>query len=206
MRFTDHLGRYMFHCHILEHEDDGMMTQFEVVPPRSYAVVSRKVHGAAGTFDIDLPLTGNAGIECRSGGANGVYQLVFSFTNNLTSVGGASVTSGTGNVSSQMIDTDAHNYVVNLTGVTNAQRITVTLTNVTDSTGGSAPSIPVSIGMLIGDTSGNGSVNAGDIAQTKGQIGQPIDVTNFRSDANVSGGISSGDVALVKSMSGTSLP
>jgi len=33
MKFTDHVGKYMLHCHILEHEDDGMMTQFEVVAP-----------------------------------------------------------------------------------------------------------------------------------------------------------------------------
>src|SRR5205814_308855 len=32
--------------------------------------VSRKVHGAAGAFDIDLPLAGPRGIECRSGGAS----------------------------------------------------------------------------------------------------------------------------------------
>jgi FtsP/CotA-like multicopper oxidase with cupredoxin domain len=32
MKFTDHTGIYMLHCHILEHEDDGMMTLFEVVP------------------------------------------------------------------------------------------------------------------------------------------------------------------------------
>jgi FtsP/CotA-like multicopper oxidase with cupredoxin domain len=38
MKFTDHLGKYMFHCHILEHEDDGMMSQFEVVPPRATPV------------------------------------------------------------------------------------------------------------------------------------------------------------------------
>lgn len=31
-KFTDHLGRYVFHCHILEHEDNAMMGQFEVVP------------------------------------------------------------------------------------------------------------------------------------------------------------------------------
>jgi hypothetical protein len=31
MRFTDHTGIYMLHCHILEHEDDGMMSLFEVV-------------------------------------------------------------------------------------------------------------------------------------------------------------------------------
>jgi FtsP/CotA-like multicopper oxidase with cupredoxin domain len=31
LKFTDHLGMYMLHCHMVEHEDDGMMTQFEVV-------------------------------------------------------------------------------------------------------------------------------------------------------------------------------
>ena len=31
-RFADHLGIYLFHCHILEHEDHHMMGQFEVVP------------------------------------------------------------------------------------------------------------------------------------------------------------------------------
>ncbi len=31
-RFTDHLGPYVFHCHILEHEDRAMMAQFRVVP------------------------------------------------------------------------------------------------------------------------------------------------------------------------------
>ncbi|MCA1840870.1 MAG: multicopper oxidase family protein [Actinomycetota bacterium] len=31
--FTDHLGRFVWHCHMLEHEDFAMMTQFEVVPP-----------------------------------------------------------------------------------------------------------------------------------------------------------------------------
>src|SRR6266513_500889 len=33
LKFTDHLGMYMLHCHMMEHEDDGMMTQFEVVRP-----------------------------------------------------------------------------------------------------------------------------------------------------------------------------
>jgi spore coat protein A len=33
MKFSDHTGKYVFHCHMLEHEDDGMMAQFEVVEP-----------------------------------------------------------------------------------------------------------------------------------------------------------------------------
>jgi spore coat protein A len=31
-RFTDHLGVYVLHCHMLEHEDNSMMAQFQVVP------------------------------------------------------------------------------------------------------------------------------------------------------------------------------
>ncbi len=30
-RFHDYTGIYMYHCHLLEHEDDGMMGQFEVI-------------------------------------------------------------------------------------------------------------------------------------------------------------------------------
>jgi FtsP/CotA-like multicopper oxidase with cupredoxin domain len=31
--FTDYPGVFMLHCHMLDHEDHGMMAQFEVVPP-----------------------------------------------------------------------------------------------------------------------------------------------------------------------------
>jgi FtsP/CotA-like multicopper oxidase with cupredoxin domain len=29
-RFTDFTGRFMIHCHMLDHEDDGMMATFQV--------------------------------------------------------------------------------------------------------------------------------------------------------------------------------
>jgi len=32
-KFSDHLGHYMLHCHMLNHEDHGMMTVFDVVKP-----------------------------------------------------------------------------------------------------------------------------------------------------------------------------
>ena len=31
IRFNNYTGIYMYHCHLLEHEDDGMMGQFEVI-------------------------------------------------------------------------------------------------------------------------------------------------------------------------------
>src|SRR5262249_44971292 len=65
-------------------------------PLQLTTVVSRKTHGSAGDFDVDLPLGGSAGVECRS--TSGNHSLVFTFTNNVVS-GNAAVTSGTGTVS-----------------------------------------------------------------------------------------------------------
>lgn len=33
VKFADHKGLYLFHCHNLEHEDDGMMLNFEIIDP-----------------------------------------------------------------------------------------------------------------------------------------------------------------------------
>lgn len=48
MRFTDYAdptSPYMFHCHLLPHEDRGMMGQFVVVRPGQHAHVSHSMHG-----------------------------------------------------------------------------------------------------------------------------------------------------------------
>jgi hypothetical protein len=170
-------------------------------PPNSTGAVSRKTHGGAGTFDIDLPLTGNVGIECRSGGATNDYRMIVNFVTSVT-VGSASVTSGTGSVSSFSVN--GSQVTVNLTGVTNAQRITVTLFDADDGT--NRGNVPVSMGMLIGDVNGNATVNATDVSLTKSQVGQAVSGSNFREDVNANGLINSVDVALVKSKVGTALP
>ena len=91
----------------------------------------RKLHGGM-PFDINLPLTGNPGIECRSGGATNDYQIVLSFPNAVTFTV-ASVTIGTGSVSSSN-GSGTNIVTINLTGVSNAQRVTVTLSGVSDGT------------------------------------------------------------------------
>lgn len=169
-------------------------------------VVSRKTHGQSGTFDVPLPLTEGRGIEPRSGGANGDHTVVFKFAAPLSSVGGATVTSGTGTVASSGIGGNGDEYVVNLTGVANAQMITVTLTDIADACGSSAASFSVSFGILLGDTNGNGLVNASDIGETKSQSGAPLSESNFRTDVTVNGLVNSSDIGLVKSKSGTGLP
>ena len=170
------------------------------------SVVSRMTHGTVGTFDVNLPLTGTRGVECRSGGSNGNYTVVFQFENPLTSVGSASVSSGTGSVSSSAIGLNTHEYIVNLTGVTNAQYLTVSLTNVHDSIGNSGNVVGPQMGVLIGDTTASGIVNSSDVAQTQAQSGQSVTPSNFREDVTVNGLINSSDVGLVQSKSGTALP
>jgi uncharacterized repeat protein (TIGR03803 family) len=181
---------------------NGCGTVFKFVPaPMAQSAFSRKTHGAAGTFDVPLPLTGNVGIECRSGGVTNDYQMIINFMTTVT-VGSASVTSGTGSVSSFSVS--GSQVTVNLTGVTNVQGITVTLFNVNDGT--HMGNVPVSMGVLVGDVNGNAVVNATDVALTKSQVGQAVSSSNFREDVNANGTISSTDVAIVKSDVGTSLP
>jgi N-acetylneuraminic acid mutarotase len=169
--------------------------------PVPQSAFSRKTHGAAGTFDVPLPLTGNVGIECRSGGATNDYQMIINFATTVT-VASASVTSGTGSVSSFSVS--GSQVTVNLTGVTNVQRITVTLFNVNDGT--HMGNVPVSMGVLVGDVNGNALVNASDVSLAKSQVGQTVSGSNFREDVNANGLINSVDVAVVKSKVGTALP
>jgi len=166
---------------------------------------SRKMHGTH-PFDIDLPLTGTPGTECRSGGANGNYTVVFKFAVPVSTVGSAGV-SGIGSITSQAKDSnDPRQYVVNLTGVTNVQNVVVTLNNVTDVAGNISSSVSVPMAVLTGDTNADRFVDAVDVSQTKSQSGNAVTSSNFREDVNGDGFIDAVDVALVKSMSGSSLP
>ncbi len=164
------------------------------------SAVSRKTHGAV-SFDIPLSLAGTAGVECRTGGATNDFQMVVTFPTSVT-LGNVSVTTGAGSVSRSSIY--GGEVTVNLAAVANAQRIVVTLFNVNDGANIANVTIPMSI--LLGDTNGDGFVNAGDAVQTRSRAGQGTNATNFRSDVNTDGVINSGDTAVVRAKSGTSLP
>ena len=182
--------------------DGEDMGAFEVTTLIPTSAVSRKTQGP-GTYDINLPLTGAPGIECRSGGANNDYQVVVTFPTFIT-FSGASVTSGTGSVSSASRSINGTQVTVNLTGVSNAQRIVVTLSGV--SNGVDTGNVAIQMAILVGDTNGNGSVNSSDVSQTKLQSGQAVTVSNFREDVTANGTINASDVSSVKLKSGTALP
>src|SRR5256885_10837844 len=75
----------------------------------------------------------------------------------------AQVTSGTGSVSS--VSVSGNEVTVNLTGVTNAQRLVVTLNGVTDANGSGA--VPVNMAGVLGDKAAGGSGHSAGISPTK---------------------------------------
>ena len=118
--------------------------------------------------------------------------------------GNASVTSGTGNVAGSSITGDT--MMVELTGVADVQRLTVTLSGVADNAGQILPDTAVRVNLLIGDINGNKTVNATDIAQAKEQSGSAVSAANFRSDVNGNGAITAADVAQAKANAGHVVP
>jgi hypothetical protein len=171
----------------------------QCVPPlQLVSAVSRKMHGGLGPFDIDLPLTGTRGVECRSGGPNSDYTMVFTFLNPVTNCGTAS----TGSVSS---GPNPNQCTVNLTGVPDTQYTTVTLTGAVDSTGATG-NVSGTMGVLVGDVNASGVVTSGDTNLCKAQALQPVTTSNFRNDINASGTITTGDVNIINQNALHSLP
>ena len=165
------------------------------------SAVSRKTHGSAGAFDINV-LSGE--VECRTGGPSGNDTIVVTFDNPIVS-GNAAVTAGIGSVIGTPT-VSGNTMTVNLTEVANAQNLTVTLNNVTDSFSHVLSDTPVSMTTLVGDTTGNKLVTSSDVSQTKLQSGQAVTTSNFREDINASGTINGTDVSIAKSNVGSGAP
>jgi PKD repeat protein len=187
-------------------------------PPPLSSVLSIKTHGTAGTFGVPLQkdaITRPRGVECRTGATSGNHTILFTFQNNLVGtigtdpgmasvvLGPGSVVPGTGTVTG--IGPAQNQYTVNLTGVTNANYVSVALRNVSD-TAGHIGDVGTTMGALGGDTNADGAVNSADIAQTKSQSGKSVVAANFREDLNTDGSLNSADIAFAKSKSGTALP
>jgi hypothetical protein len=151
-----------------------------------------------------------AGVESRGTGAtNNGYTLIFTFPNNLTSVGGASVTTGTGSVSSSAMGPNPNQYTVNLSGVSTGQYIRVTLNSVVDNAGNSGNVLGPQMGVLVGDVNVSARVDSGDVSLVRQQTLQTITGPpsgNFREDINFSGRIDSGDVSIARQQTLAVLP
>src|SRR4029077_4783982 len=129
------------------------------------SAVSRKTHGSAGTFEIDLPLTGQPGIEDRTGPTAGNHQAVVTFSLPVT-VQNVTVTPGAGGTAS-LATTNGfsvnHTQVtINLASVSNAQTLSINLIGVSD--GAHSGNVSIPMGVLLGDVNGNGLVDGNDVS------------------------------------------
>src|SRR5205823_5027870 len=124
-------------------------------PPTVSQAISRKTHGVAGDFDVDLPPTGTPGIECRGGGATKDYTIKVTFSGNVTVTGSpqAEVISGMGTVGSGgasnggMVTVMGNMVTIPLTNVLDQQTIQVRLNGVNNASVGNRPAVDVVIPM-----------------------------------------------------------
>jgi hypothetical protein len=166
--------------------------------------VSRKTHGSAGDFDVDLPLTGKPGIEDRTGGASGNHTVIITFAVPVT-VGSASVTpgaGGTGSVNGMSVNNSQ--VTVNLTNVSNAQTLSVNLIGVAG--GGNSGNVSIPMSVLLADVNSTGLVDGNDVSAVQSNTRQPVNNMTFRYDVNSTGNIDGNDVSITQGQTRTSLP
>ena len=158
-----------------------------------------------GPFEIDLPLDGPLGIECRTR-ASRHNTIVCRFNHPVTAVD--EVTTSCGAVATVRIDeTDPTQVVLDVSSEQcNAQVVTLTLSGVHDDQSGIIPSASIEMGVLLGDANGDGLVDDADLREIKLARGETTDSGNFRDDLNANGHVDPTDVRLARAALGTMLP
>jgi hypothetical protein len=161
------------------------------------SAASRVTQGGAGSFDINMPLTGPSGIEDR---IVSNYTAVFTFDIPVTS-GTVTVTSGTATVGA--ITFSGNEMRANLSRVADVQNVVLHTENIN---GDGLPHGDVRFGFLAGDVDGNRVVASPDWQSVSNHEGG-VTAANFRNDINANGTISNNpDGKLVKDRKGHSLP
>jgi len=182
-----------------QHEEDVYYVR--VAPTTSalnlISAASRLTDGTAGTFDVNMPLTGTSGVECRSATT---YNAVFTFDTPVTS-GEVTVIGGTATVGA--ITFSGNSMMAQLTGVTSAEIVTLHTQNIN---GDGQPHGDVPFGFLTADVNANRIVDRPDQQQIQANRGQPATASNFRDDINLSGIVDRPDLQSVQTNRGHSIP
>jgi RHS repeat-associated protein len=168
--------------------------------PALVSAVSRKTHGGAGTFDVNLPLSGAPGIEMRAG--YGSYTLVLTFDRTVTS-GSATIASGVGAAAAPTFS--GSTATVQLSGVADRETIIVELDNISGGGKAATAKVLVAMGVLSGDVNQNGAVTIEDINLVYANSGAGVTASTFKYDVTFNGTINSSDVGQTQSSNGGSL-
>ncbi|NLX12023.1 MAG: hypothetical protein GXY44_00005 [Phycisphaerales bacterium] len=193
---------------ILDGTGDGLpvvdMGAFEYVfePGPAFtllAAVSRKVHGQAGAFDIDLPLdSAAAGLEPRAGGPT---MIVLAFSDDLDpAVSCANILLSSGVC--EGVTVVENEMAMALSDVTGNTCLSLALGGIVSATG-----VPLSgaaevrIRVLLGkvDNDESGMVTISDLSAIKSQLFQPVTADTFRCDVHSDAVIDIRDLSATKS-------
>ncbi|MCX6911016.1 MAG: hypothetical protein NTY01_23650, partial [Verrucomicrobia bacterium] len=176
--------------------------------PVLLAAASRKTHGAAGAFDLNLNLNPavNPTVEPRRYGPT---QVLFTFNKAMMAADGVlsanefTLTNAT-YVSASIASS---NLTLNLTNTVDQSRVTVVLNGFSDLAGnGLVGTNAVRVRALYGDANQSGTVNLADMQATKYWQNSTLTTTNALSDLNLSGTINLADIQAAKSTQTHTVP
>jgi hypothetical protein len=176
--------------------------EFNPLPsPVQLSAVSRKMHGAAGTFDLPLSAVAtNPTTEPRTGPAQ---IIVFTFDKPINSAT-ATVTEGTALAGPPAFS--GNTVIVGLTGVNNQQYVTLALTAVAGTDGSTGGTGSVRVGFLAGDVNQNRVVTLADLGLVNAQLAQSVTASNYLKDVNASGTLTLSDKGITNANLTKALP
>ena len=129
--------------------------------------------------------------------------IVFTFDKPI-SAADAAVTEGIATAGAPTIS--GNDVAVGLTGVADVQYVTIALSNVASTDGGTGGVGAARVGFLKGDVNASRLVAVTDLVVVNNQLGKPLTVANFLSDVNTSGIITVLDKVVVNNALGHFLP
>lgn len=167
----------------------------DAVSPSPVQVVSagsRRTHGAAGTFDLDIRLP--SAVESREGGPQ---QIVFLFNEYVQPVDGSldlgqEVTVSGGTVTDFALHCDE--LTINLSGVADGSCLSIGLSGIAlvEDVTKVMPARTYTVAALWGDADGNGVVEQADRTLVQSNAG-PANASNFRMDFDADGDVDTTD-------------
>jgi hypothetical protein len=171
------------------------------VTPVLLGTLSRKVHGAAGTFDLPLgSVASNPTTEPRLGP---IHTIVFRFDGVVTA-GTASVVEGTATAGAPTFS--GNEMIVPLTAASGAQYVSIAVSNVSTAGGGTGGSGSTRIGFLAADVNQNRVVTVADMGLVNAQLAQPVTASNYLKDVNASGTLTVADKGVTNANLTRALP
>ena len=172
--------------------DIGAFEAQAVTPVTLVAAVSRRTHGTAGTFDIDVARS--AAVEPRVGGPT---RLLVTFNQPIRRVTGtlADVSLSSGAVSALTVAGPL--LTIDLSHVTNAQALAVAFPGIKGSNGPATAS-RLCFGVLAGDVNEDARNSLSDMVGIRDRLNQRAQADNCRYDVNADGVLNLGDLIVVR--------